>query len=54
MAKIMEDDPALQDQVKELEKLYLESSLQSDCIYQIDKAIDTWNELAGTSKTSAW
>ena len=32
MAKIMEDDPAFQDQ---------ESSLQSDCICQIDKASDT-------------
>ena len=47
VAKIMEDDPGFQDQVKELEKLYtlmaigendLESSLQSDCICQIDKA----------------
>ena len=46
----MEDDPGFQDQVKELEKLYTlmaigendsESSLQSDCICQIDKAIDT-------------
>ena len=50
VAKIMEDDLAFQDQVKELEKLYtlmaigenyLESLLQSECIYQIDKAIDT-------------
>ena len=46
----MEDDLAFQDQVKELEKIYnlmaigetyLESSLQSDCICQIDKTIDT-------------
>ena len=54
MAKIMEDDPDFQDQVKELEKLdmlmaigenYLESSLQSVYICQIDKAIDTQNAL---------
>ena len=53
----MEDDPAFQDQVKELEQLdilmaigekYLESSLES-YICQIDKA----NGLAGTSKISA-
>ena len=50
MTKIMEYDHGFQDQVKKLEKLYtlmaigendLESLLQSDCICQIDKAIDT-------------
>jgi hypothetical protein len=59
----MENDPGVQDQVKELEKLYtlmetggndLESLLKSDCICQIDKALTfKRNELAGTSKTSA-
>ena len=63
LAKFMEDDPGFQDKVKELEKLYtlmaigendLESSLQSDCICQIDKAYlhSNRNELAWISKTS--
>ena len=46
VAKIMEDDPGFQDQMKELEKCYTlmaigKNYLQSDCICQIDKAIDT-------------
>ena len=72
VAKFMEDDSGFEDQVKELEKRYtlmaigknyLESSLQSDCICQIDKAIDTQKgmNMQGPPKpmhfgstTSAW
>ena len=56
VAKIMENNPRFQDQVKEPEELYtlmetgendLESMLQSDCICQIDKALTLKrNELA--------
>ena len=62
VAKIMENNPRFQDQLKEPEELYtlmetgendLESMLQSDCICQIAKALTLKrNELAGTSKTS--
>ena len=62
VAKIMEDDPGFQDQVEELERLYmlmetgasdLDSLLKSDCIRMIDETVSLKkDELAGTSKTS--
>ena len=58
----MEDDPGFQDQVEELERLYmlmetgasdLDSLLKSDCIRMIDETVSLKkDELAGTSKTS--
>ena len=62
VAKIMEDEPGFQDQVMELERLYmlmetgecdLDSLLESDCIDRIHNSLtEKRGELARTSKTS--
>ena len=62
VAKIMEDEPGFQDQVEELERLYmlietgecdLDSLLESDCIDKIHNSLtEKKDDLARTSKTS--
>ena len=62
VAKIMEDEPGFQEQVEELERLYmfmetgecdLDSLLESDCIDRIHNSLtEKKDELARTSKTS--
>ena len=62
VVKIREDEPDFQDQVEELERLYmlmetgesvLDSLLESDCIDRIHNSLtEKKDELARTSKTS--
>jgi len=62
VAKIVEDDPGFQDQVGELERLYmlmeigkcdLESLLESECVRKFHNTLTLKrDELARTSKTS--